>query len=91
MNTTASRCPSIVSRDIRRHGGPEHYRAAIANSRAQQAGQRPKERKLNRLPDLCCEVLGRLRRGHSPDQIAGRLRRERGYHDPEKVISHEAI
>jgi IS30 family transposase len=85
------RCPSIVSRDIRRHGGREHYRAAIANSQAQQARHRPKERKLDRLPALRREVLARLRRGHSLDQIAGRLRRERSYHDPDQVISHEAV
>jgi transposase, IS30 family len=85
------RCPSIVSREIRRHGGREGYRAARADSRASQARCRPKQRKLDRLPVLRGEVLARLRVGHSPDQVAGRLRREHGHGDPDKVISHEAV
>ncbi|WP_232838889.1 IS30 family transposase [Streptomyces triticisoli] len=85
------RCPSIVSREIRRHGGRERYRAARANSVAAQTRRRPKARKLDRLPELRREVLARLGQGHSPDQIAGRLRRERGGGDPDQVISHEAV
>ncbi|WP_406724555.1 IS30 family transposase [Streptomyces sp. GD-15H] len=85
------RSPSVVSREIRRHGGRERYRAAHANSHAAMARRRPKVRKLDRLPGLRREVLARLGRGHSPDQIAGRLRREHGHRDPDRVISHEAV
>lgn len=85
------RCPSVVSRDIRRHGGREDYRAVVANSRARQDRQRPRARKLDRLPALRGQVLARLRQGHSPDQVAGRLRHERGHGDPDRVISHEAV
>jgi transposase, IS30 family len=52
---------------------------------------RPKDRKLNRLPRLRESVLAGLRRAWSPDQIAGRLRREHGYRNPDRVISHEAV
>lgn len=85
------RDPSVVCREIRRHGGREGYRAARAERQAAGGRSRPKERKLERLPELREEVVARLGRGHSPDQVAGRLRRERGHRDPDRVISHEAV
>jgi IS30 family transposase len=85
------RDPSVVCREIRRHGGRKGYRAARAERQAACGRSRPKERKLERLPVLREEVLARLGRGHSPDQVAGRLRRERGHRDPDRVISHEAV
>jgi transposase, IS30 family len=85
------RDPSVVCREIARHGGRERYRAATANRDAESGRCRPKQRKLARLPRLRESVLAGLRRAWSPDQIAGRLRREHGYRDPDRVISHEAV
>ncbi|MFE1362537.1 transposase [Streptomyces harbinensis] len=85
------RDPSVVCREIARHGHRENYRAATANRDAAYGRSRPKQRKLTRLPRLRESVLAGLRRAWSPDQIAGRLRREHGYHDPDRVISHEAV
>lgn len=85
------RCPSVVSREIARHGSRPHYRAVASNSRAAGLRCRPKVRKLDRLPALCQRVLGGLRNALSPDQIAGRLRFEHGSGDPDLVISHEAV
>lgn len=85
------RSPSVVSREIRRHGGRDGYRAVHAHRQAQRARRRPKTRKLDRHRRLREHVLTGLRRALSPDQIAGRLRREYGHDDAEAVVSHEAI
>jgi IS30 family transposase len=85
------RCPSIISREIHRHGGVAGYRAMTAQDRAATARSRPRPRKLVRLPELREAVVAGLRRGWSPEQVAGRLRRERGLGDPDRVISHEAF
>ena len=55
---------------------------------------RPKTRKLDADPHLRGQVLGKLRAGYSPDQVAGRLRHEHGGSHAERVagsVSHEAI
>ena len=84
------RCPSVVSRDIARHGGRAHYRAVVARRVAAEQRRRPKPRRLGADPQLRREVVARLRAGHSPDQVAGRLRYE---HPGQKArwVSHEAI
>jgi len=51
---------------------------------------RPKPRKLATNPALLEQVLQRLRKRHSPEQIAGRLR-EDFPDDPEMWVSHETI
>ena len=84
------RCPSVVSRDIARHGGRAHYRAVVARRVAAEQRRRPKPCRLDAEPQLRREVVARLRAGHSPDQVAGRLRYE---HPGQQArwVSHEAI
>jgi IS30 family transposase len=84
------RDPSVVSREIARHGGRQRYRATRAGRVAAAARRRPKTRKLDADPALRTAVLARLRAGYSPDQVAGRLRYE---HPAEQAcwVSHEAI
>ncbi len=84
------RSPSVVSREITRHGGRAHYRAVVADRAATEQRRRPKVRRLDACPRLRTEVVSRLRAGQSPDQVAGRLR----YEHPEqkaRCVSHEAI
>ena len=88
------RDPSVVSRDIARHGGRQRYRATRAARVAARARCRPKARKLDTDPVLRAQVIARLRAGYSPDQVAGRLRHEHGGEHAERVadtVSHEAI
>ncbi|SDY27325.1 Helix-turn-helix domain-containing protein, partial [Modestobacter sp. DSM 44400] len=46
------RCPSVVSRDIRRHGGRLLYRATLAGTTAAGSRRRLKTRKLDANPVL---------------------------------------
>jgi IS30 family transposase len=88
------RNPSVVSREIARHGGRERYRATRAARVAASARCLPKARKLDADPVLRAQVIARLRAGHSPDQVAGRLRHEHSGQHAERVadtVSHEAI
>jgi IS30 family transposase len=84
------RCPSVVSREITRYGGRPGYRAVVARRVAAEQRSRPQPRRLDVCPQLRTEVVTRLRAGHSPDQVAGRLRYE---HPDQKArwVSHEAI
>jgi IS30 family transposase len=68
------RCPSVISREIARNGGRAGYRAVAARRAATEQRSRPKSRKLDACAELRGQVLTRLRAGHSPDQVAGRLR-----------------
>jgi transposase, IS30 family len=84
------RNPSIVSREVARHGGRTGYRAMAADTAAATARRRPKLFAVDRSPRLRKVVAERLRAGWSPASIAGRL--------PELVpgdnavrVSHEAI
>ena len=88
------RNPSVVSREICRHGGRERYRATRAARVAARARCRPKAHKLDADPVLRAQVIARLRAGHSPDQVAGQLRHEHSGQHAERVadtVSHEAI
>ncbi|MGH3802050.1 MAG: IS30 family transposase [Pseudonocardiaceae bacterium] len=88
------RSASVVSRDITRHGGRGRYRAVHAGRDAQTSRARPKTRKLDARPELRAEVVGRLRAGYSPDQVAGRLRYEHPGSHAARVadtVSQEAI
>lgn len=88
------RDPSVVSREIARHGGRDRYRAARAARAAASSRRRPKARKLDTDPRLRAQVIARLRAGYSPDQVAGRLRYEHPDQQARRVtgpISHEAI
>jgi IS30 family transposase len=81
---------STVSRELRRNGGNEHYRAATADRRAWDRALRPKRCKLAMHEPLRRIVAGKLEQNWSPEQIAGWLKRT--YPDDEAYrVSHETI
>jgi IS30 family transposase len=84
------RAPSTVSRELRRNGGQERYRAAQADSDAWDRALRPKPCKLaeNRL--LAGTVADKLRLLWSPEQIAGWLKHTYPC-DESYQVSHETI
>lgn len=84
------RHPATIGRELRRNAPPiysgyylSHKAQARARARWQAAVRRP------RIRDswVRCYVVRQLRRGWSPELIAGRLKRLR----PEQAVSHEAI
>jgi IS30 family transposase len=78
--------PSSIARELKRNTGTSvGYKASYAN--AQAKARRWRGPRLLRDPELQAVVLERLRRGWSPQQVAGRLAREQG----RVVISHETI
>ncbi len=85
------RAESVVCREISRNGGREKYRAHRAQSRAEEERCRPKARKMDADPVLRGRVVSGLRRGFSPDQVAGRLRYDRSCGQAGQVVSHEAV
>ncbi|MGH3495819.1 MAG: IS30 family transposase, partial [Sciscionella sp.] len=85
------RHPSVVSREIRRHGGRRAYRAHRADADAAECRKRPKRRKIDADPELRERVLCDLRKARSPQQIAGRLCYERNRGEAAMSVSHEAI
>jgi len=84
------RSPSTISREIGRHGGVYHYRAADADNAAWERATRPKRCKLGCFPVLRRLVAGKLKQHWSPEQIAGWLR-ETYPRDETKHVSHETI
>ncbi|MFI1369250.1 IS30 family transposase [Streptomyces griseochromogenes] len=84
------RSASTVSREIARNGGRDHYRAAPADAAAYARGRRPKQAKLAQQPALRALVEAKLALCWSPEQIAGRLRRQFPG-DVSMQVSHEAI
>jgi IS30 family transposase len=84
------RCPSIISREVARHGGRAAYRCAAAEDVARVARARPKALAVDRCPRRRAEVTRLLRGGWSPASIAGGLRREHPGEESLRV-SHEAI
>ncbi|MEJ2393113.1 MAG: IS30 family transposase [Gammaproteobacteria bacterium] len=84
------RSPSTISREIHRHGGVDHYRAADADSAAWERATRPKPCKLACYPVLRRLVAGKLKQHWSPEQIAGWLK-ETYPRDETKHVSHETI
>jgi transposase, IS30 family len=84
------RAPSTITRELAANGGRQRYRALRAHERAIRCSQRPKVRKLERLPGLRAEVQAGLERRWSPQQISATLRADHP-DDPELQISHETI
>ncbi|MGV0779250.1 IS30 family transposase [Mycolicibacterium sp. XJ775] len=66
------------------------YRARAGQDTADENRRRPKTRKLQDRSALLAEVVARLEKRHSPEQIAERLR-EDFPDDPEMWVSHETI
>lgn len=86
------RCPSVVSRERRRHGGAGEYRACAADRAAAGRRRRPKTRKLDRWPRLRERVLAGLAGSWSPQQVAAGLRCEPVAVEAGPVtVSHQAI
>ena len=84
------RAPSTISREIKRNGGQECYRANKADRVAWDRAHRPKTCKLVENRTLAHIVAGKLKMLWSPEQIAGWLKRT--YPDDENYqVSHETI
>ena len=80
------RQPSTISRELKRNRGSKiGYQPSYAQQQA--AARRWSGSRLDRDEALREEILDHLADGWSPEQIAGRLERERG----RTVISHETI
>src|SRR6266568_4083350 len=69
----------------------ETYRAWKAGAAARESRSRPKERKIDTDPALRDRVAGDLKKGWSPEQIAGRLRYEHNRGETDMPVSHETI
>ena len=71
------RSPSTISRELARNAsGAGGYRARTAQALAYHRASRPKPAKLAVCQPLRRKVEEDLRRRYSPEQIAGRLRRQ---------------
>ena len=86
------RSPSTISRELSRNAGcsGQAYRATTAHALAYQRAGRPKPSKLATNLALRKKVERDLQMRYSPEQIAGRLRREFPA-DPEMRVSSETI
>ena len=84
------RAPSTISREIKRNGGQECYRASQADQSAWDRGRRPKTGKLAQNRALARIVAGKLQRQWSPEQVAGWLKRTYP-DDTSRQVSHETI
>ena len=84
--TALDRSPSTLAREIRRNSGRNGvYQPIYADQ--QRCARRWTGSRLDRDSTLRKMVLSRLARGWSPEQVAGRLAREKG----RNIISHETI
>ena len=87
---TLGRAASTVSREVKRNGGEERYRASEADQAAWDRALRPKTCKLVEKRALARIVAKKLKQLWSPEQIAGWLKRT--YADDESLqVSHETI
>jgi len=88
--TSLGRAPSTISRELKRNGGQECYRASRADQAAWDRANRPKTCKVVENRTLAHIVAGKLQGQWSPEQIAGWLKRT--YPDDETFqVSHETI
>jgi len=84
------RAPSTISREIKRNGDRETYRASQADQAAWDRAHRHKTCKLVQNSTLAHIVAGKLQMRWSPEQIAGWLKHT--YPDDENdQVSHETI
>ena len=90
MARLLGRSASTVSRELKRNGGYDRYRATLADETAWVRARRPKRCKLAAHPQLRAAVAGKLRLSWSPEQIAGWLTRVRP-DDESYRVSHETI
>ena len=85
-----NRSPSTVSREIKRNGGYDNYRATQADVSAWERAHRPKLCKLACNRALSRTVAAKLQLNWSPEQIAGWLKIEFP-NDENNHVSHETI
>ena len=90
MARLLGRSPSTVSRELKRNGGYDGYRAAPADEQAWARSGRPKRCKLATSPWLRRVVTSKLRLNWAPEQIAGWLKRSHPG-DENHCVSHETI
>jgi len=90
MARNLGRAPSTVSREVRRNGGRDRYRASRADDQAWIRACRPKRCKLALSPWLRQTVTRKLGLNWSPEQIAGWLKRAHPGAEAYQV-SHETI
>lgn len=82
---------TTVSREVRRHRGPDgRYRARRAQREAEESARRPRPRRVESSPRLRAWVVARLAERWSPRQVSARLVEEFPG-DEEMRLSHEAI
>ncbi len=84
------RSASTISREVKRNGGAENYRAASSDAAAWDRAHRPKPCKLVGNDYLCRAISAKLIRKWSPQQIAGWLMRKHP-DDEHNRVSHETI
>jgi IS30 family transposase len=84
------RAPSSISREIRRNGGSDGYRASNADQAAWHRAHRPKRCKLAQNHALARMVAKKLTMLCSPEQIAGWLKCAHP-NDESYQVSHETI
>jgi IS30 family transposase len=84
------RVASTISREIKRNGGQESYRASRADESAWDRGRRPKTCKLAQNRALAHIVANKLQLQWSPEQIAGCLKQIYP-DDTSRQVSHETI
>ena len=85
-----NRSPSTISREIKRNGGYDDYRAAHADQTAWDRACRPKLCKLATHSSLSRKVAAKLMKNWSPEQIAGWLKITYPNNENSQV-SHETI
>ena len=84
------RAPSTISREIKRNGGCDGYRASLADAAAWDRARRPKTWKLRNNRALARLVAEKLRLLWAPEQIAGWLKHT--YPGDQSLhVSHETI
>lgn len=84
------RAPSTISREIKRNGGGEGYRATQADEAAWERARRPQRCKLRENRALARIVADKLRMLWSPEQISGWLKHTYPS-DESHHVSHETI
>jgi IS30 family transposase len=87
---TLGRAPSTISREIKRNGGHERYRASQADELAWDRARRPKTCRLAVNRKLANIVAGKLQLQWSPEQIAGWLKQTYAG-EQDYQVSHETI
>lgn len=88
---TIGRCPSTISRELRRNCSRGAYHAAAAQRAAERRrAERPLVRKMDR-PAINESVRAGLAREWSPEQISGRAKQQQQTGQPDQAASPQTI